>query len=246
MSTQNGSFSFNKTDLLLYIDPSNPRGYDNQFIYDLSYNKGFTFSMNNGATFSLSNNKVFQFDGITSTTASNVATADGVTYTMGTQMTWDVWFKRTNENNMFNMVYSHNLPYLSFRGAGGSNKFLFSWANKISTVPTQQTLFTPLSYSNNIWYNVATTLNHDLISGSCSATIYVNGLFVTSTTILSIDTDSVYQPFGAILIGNYGSPFGGTRYPFTGNIGPLRVWKRILTPSEISESYNSLKSRYGY
>lgn len=240
MSTQNGSFAFNKTDLLLYVDPSNPKGYDSQFIYDLSYNKGFTFSMNNGATFSLSNNKVFQLDGITSTTASNISTA-GITYTMSPQMTWDVWCKRTNENNLFNMVYSNGLPYLSFRGAAGSNKFLFSWYSKSGGVSIQQSLTTPLSYSNNIWYNVTTTLNHDIVGGSCSVEIYVNGSKTTGTTLLS-SIDSIYQPVGSFIIGNHTGP----RYPFTGNIGPLRVWKRILTPSEISNSYNSLKSRYGY
>jgi hypothetical protein len=238
MSTQNGSFAFNKGDLKLYVDPSNPRGYDNQFIYDLSYNKGFTFSMDNGATFSLSNNKVFQLDGVTSTTAS-VVMANNI-YTMVPQMTWDVWFKRTNTGNTFNMVYSHFVPYLGFRGPG-INKFEFSWYTKIGGVNTLRSLLSNITYSNNVWYNVTCTLDQNVSSGSSTAQMYINGSFATSSTITS-SVDTVYQPNDKLYIGNYRI----VKYPFTGNIGPLRIWHRILSSDEILQSYNSLKSRYGY
>jgi hypothetical protein len=239
MSTQNGSFSFNKSDLVLYVDPSNPKGYDNQLIQDLSYNKGFTFSMDNGATFSLVNNKVFQLDGITSTTASSF-TSDKV-FTMTSQMSWDVWFKRTNDGNLFNMVYSNGLPYLSFRGTG-LNHFYFSWLTSLTGITTQQSLVTIGTYSNNVWYNVTCTLNQDVSSTTSTANIYVNGLFARTTTTAVGTVDAVYQPTNSnrLRIGNFSSP----KYPFTGNIGPLRVYNRILSADEILNSYNSTKSRF--
>ena len=239
MSTQNGSFSFNKSDLVLYVDPSNSKGYDNQLIQDLSYNKGFTFSMDNGATFSLVNNKVFQLDGITSTTASSF-TSDKV-FTMTSQMSWDVWFKRTNDGNLFNMVYSNGLPYLSFRGTG-LNHFYFSWFTNLTGISTQRSLVSPLTYSNNIWYNVTCTLNQDVSSTTSTANMYVNGIIVNTTTTSVGTVDAVYQPTNSnrLRIGNFSSP----KYPFTGNIGPLRVYNRILSADEILKNYNSTKSRF--
>ena len=239
MSTQNGSFSFNKSDLVLYVDPSNPKSYSNQLIQDLSYNKGFTFSMDNGATFSLVNNKVFQLDGVTSTTASSF-TSDKV-FTMTSQMSWDVWFKRTNDGNLFNMVYSNGVPYLSFRGTG-INEFLFSWFTNLSGTPTQRYLASPPTYSNNVWYNVTCTLNQDVSSTTSSAKMYVNGLIVSTYTTSVGTVDAVYQPSisSRLYIGNFYSP----KYPFTGNIGPLRVYNRILPADEILKNYNSTKSRF--
>ena len=240
----NISFSFNKSDLVLYVDPSNPKGYDNQFVYDLSYNKGFTFSMDNGATFSLSNSKVFQLDGVTSTTASSV-TSNKV-FIMTSKMSWDVWFKRTNDDNSYNMVYSNDyLPYLSFRGtvAGvNANLFLFSWYTYLGGIATQRTLSTIGTYSNNIWYNVTCTLDQDVSSTTSTANIYVNGLLVRTTTTAVGTVDAVFQlPIGSRLrIGNFSSP----KYPFTGNIGPLRVYNRILSADEILKNYNSTKSRF--
>lgn len=235
----NISFSFNDSSLILYVDPSNPKGYDNQLIQDISYNKGFTFSMDNGATFSLVNSKVFQVDGITSTTASSF-TSDKV-FTMTSQMSWDVWFKRTNDGNLFNMVYSNGLPYLSFRGTG-LNHFYFSWLTSLTGITTQQSLVTIGTYSNNVWYNVTCTLNQDVSSTTSTANIYVNGLFARTTTTAVGTVDAVYQPTNSnrLRIGNFSSP----KYPFTGNIGPLRVYNRILSADEILNSYNSTKSRF--
>ena len=242
MSTQNGSFAFNKTDLILYVDPSNPRGYDNQFIYDLSYNKGFTFSMDNGATFSLSNNKVFEFDGITST---NTSVTSNKVFIMTSQMSWDVWFKRTNDGNSYNMIYSNDLPYFAFRGTGSGvniNRFLFSWYTSLGGIVTQRSLSPIGTYSNNIWYNVTCTLNQDVSSTTSTANIYVNGLFTRTTTTAVGTVDAVFQlVIGSRLrIGNFPTP----KYPFTGNIGSLRVYNRILTSDEILQNYNSTKSRF--
>ena len=242
------SFNFSPkivtSGLVLYVDPSNPKGYSNQLIQDLSYNKEFTFSMDNGATFSLFNNKVFEFDGITSTTASSV-TSNKV-FIMTSQMSWDVWFKRTNDGATFNMIYSNDyLPYLSFRGTGAggtTNLFLFSWYTSFGGVATQRTLYTIGTYSNNIWYNVTCTLNQDVSSTTSTANMYVDGLFVRTITTAVGSVDSLlFQSIGSRLrIGNYSSP----KYPFTGNIGPLRVYNRILTSDEILQNYNSTKSRF--
>lgn len=236
----NISFSFNDSSLILYVDPSNPKGYDNQLIQDISYNKGFTFSMDNGATFSLSNSKVFQLDGVTSTTASSF-TSDKV-FTMTSQMSWDVWFKRTTTGSLFSMVYSNHFPYLSFGSPGNDNGFVFSWLTSLVGITTQRSIYSPATYSNNVWYNVTCTLNQDVSATTATANMYVNGVIVNTTTTSVGTLDSVFQPTNSnrLRIGNFSSP----KYPFTGNIGPLRVYNRILQADEILKNYNSTKSRF--
>lgn len=241
MSTQNGGPGIITTGLSLYVDPANYNTYNGGiYVYDMIGSTGLTFSFQNGASFSNTNNGTFQVDGITSTTASSVAS--NILYTMTSQMTWDVWFKRTNDGNTFNMVYSNNLPYLSFRG-NGLNRFLFSWytISVSGSTQSQQTMNSPGTYSNNNWYNVTCTLFHNVASTTSTANMYVDGLLVNTSTTAIGTVDTVYQPAQSLHIGNYP---GSTKYPFTGNIGAFKIYNRILSASEVLQNYNTLKSRY--
>ena len=244
MSRENIGPSITKSGLTLYVDPANSNSYNGGvYVYDMIGTTGLTFSMYNSATFSTTNNGTFQFDGITSTTASSV-TSNAV-YVLSSQMSWDVWFKRTNDGNSFNMVYSNDLPYLSFKGTGAGvnpNHFLFSWYTSFGGVATQRTLYSVGTYSNNIWYNVTCTLNQDVSSTTSTANMYVDGLFVRTITTVVGSVDTVFQlAIGSRLrVGNFSDP----KYPFTGNIGPLKIYNRILSDSEILQNYNTLKTRF--
>ena len=240
MSTQNGGPSIAKSGLRLYVDPANSNSYNGGvYAYDMIGTTGLTFSLNNSATFSTTNSGSFQFDGITSTTASVVIS--NIAYPITSQMTWDVWFKRTNDGNFFNMVYSNNLPYLSFRG-NGINRFLFSWytMNISGSTQSQQTMTSPGTYSNNNWYNVTCTLFQNVASTTSTANMYVDGLLVNTLTTAVGTVDTVYQPGQSLHIGNY----PGIKYPFTGNIGAFKIYNSILSASEVLQNYNTLKSRY--
>jgi hypothetical protein len=241
MSTQNGGPSIAKSGLRLYVDPANSNSYNGGvYAYDMIGTTGLTFSLNNTATFSTTNSGTFQLDGITSTTASVVIS--NIPYPITSKMTWDVWFKRTNDGNIFNMVYSTNLPYLAFRGSSNNN-FLFSWytLNISGATQSQQSMTSPGTYSNNNWYNVTCTLDQNVTSTTSTANMYVDGLLVATKTTAVGTVDTVYQPGQSLHIGNYP---GGIKYPFTGNIGPLKVYNRILSASEILQNYNTLKARF--
>jgi len=240
MSTQNGGPGIIKNGLSLYVDPANYNTYNGGiYVYDMIGSTGLTFSIENGALFSNTNSGTFQLDGITSTTASSVTS--NIVYTITSQMSWDVWFKRTNDGNLFNMVYSNGFPYLSFRG-NGLNNFYFSWFTSLTGITTQQSLVTIGTYSNNVWYNVTCTLNQNVSSTTSTANMYVNGLLVRTTTTAVGTVDAVYQPTisNRVYIGNFTSP----KYPFTGNIGAFKVYNRLLSASEVLQNYNTLKSRY--
>lgn len=199
--------------------------------YDLSLSDN-NLSIINGATYSNDLGGSVEFDGINNFVTSNSRMV------LFEQMTWDVWFKRLSDLNIFNMVFSNTLPYLSFRGAGSggsTNKFLFSWYDVVSGVNTQRTLNSNNTYSNDVWYNVTCTQQYDIPNNKVETKMYINGIFDVSA---STTTESVYQTSTSnrLLLGRYPS----IQYPFGGSISTLRVYNRVLTEEEILQNYNAM------
>jgi len=195
------------------------------------------------ATFSAVNGGIVTFAGTPGSSAST-------TFNQSTDMTWDVWFKRTasvGSGTNFNMVFESALvPYFSFGWAGTSaDRFLFSWNTKFGTATAvQQTLSPATLYSNNVWYNVTCTLKFDLAATTSTGNIYVNGVLVaTSTsTVNSVDTVGFQSLNGGVMrLATYGA--AGV-YPFNGSISNLKIYRRILTATEIQQNYNATAQRF--
>lgn len=241
MSTVNRTTINDK--LMLYIDPANPNSYvgSGSGCTDLSRSKIFKMSLVNGTSYSTSNNGVFTFDGIDDIVESDV-TMNG---RLGQEMSFDVWFRRTQDMNSFNMVFScGQLPYIAFRGVGASvntNKFLFSYFTRISGANTQRTLYSTNTYSDNIWYNVVCTLSQNITTQLSESKIYINGVLDTTLTYSS-SVDEVLQPTSSSFrLGNYTT----VSYPFKGNIGPFKIYTKLLSADEVLNNYNIIKSRFG-
>ena len=87
--------------------------------------------------------------------------------------------------------------------------------------------------SINTWQNIVATFD------GATAKIYLNsiqlGTTASATTLFSVLNND-------LTIGRLDSSFG--RY-FPGSIGPVFIYSRALTSSEISQNYNALKGRYG-
>lgn len=196
-----------------------------------------TFTMNNGVSYSTDANGSLLFDGVDDEVVSDLV------YPATSAMTWNVWFKRTSDGNVFNMVMSNFMPYLAFRGAGSgadTNEFQIAYRTITGESQTQRNVYTTTKYQNNIWYNVTFTLFYDLPNLNSTAKIYVNGVLETSVSYYS---DGVYQASSGsrLRIGNY-TP--SQQYPFPGYIGSFFVYDRVLSDSEVLQTYNSLKSRF--
>ena len=195
------------------------------------------------ATFSAVNGGIVTFAGTPGSSAST-------TFNQSTDMTWDVWFKRTasvGSGTNFNMVFeSALLPYFSFGWAGTSaDRFLFSWNTKFGTATAvQQTLSPATLYSNNVWYNVTCTLKFDLAATTSTGNIYVNGVLVATSTspVNSVDTVGFQSLNGGVMrLATYGA--SGV-YPFNGSISNLKIYRRILTATEILQNYNAMAKRF--
>ena len=242
MSTVNRS-SVND-NLLIYIDPANPNSYvgSGVNVIDLSRSKTFNMSLLNGVLVNNYNGGVFTLDGIDDTVQSDISMINKIVE----NMTWDVWFRRTQDMNPFNMVFScGSTPYLAFRGAGGLNPqyFLFSYFTRIGGVFTQRTLYSTNTYSNNIWYNVVCTLSYNVTTQVNESKMYINGVLNNTLTVNS-STDIIPQPNAVqrLRLGNYPD---SQPYPFKGDFGPFKIYNKLLSADEVLNNYNITKSRFG-
>ena len=219
--------------LKMCIDPANNRSYPGTGlgVYDLSPVLGITYSIVDQASWNTSNNGSFIFPTpIGTDTASRISSNTNLSFqNLNTEMTIDVWFKRTISNNQYNMLLSTGLPYLSFLD---TNQFLFSF-----DATGQKWLYSVKTYLDNVWYNVCCTLTQT--AGTSVAKIYVNGILEsTSPTYTGVTISNYVWPFS---LGNHSV----SRYPFVGNISCFKLYNRILTDSEILNNFNALKGRFG-
>lgn len=181
------------------------------------------------ATFSAVNGGIVTFAGTPGSSAST-------TINQSTDMTWDVWFKRTTSVGSLNMVFeSAQLPYLSFGSPTNPDRLLFSWFASV-----QQSISPATLYSNNVWYNVTCTLKFDLVATTSTCNIYVNGVLAGTSTTSVGSVTSVYNG-GLMRLATYGS---SGQYPFNGSISNLKIYRRILTATEIQQNYKAMVQRF--
>jgi hypothetical protein len=60
------------------------------------------------------------------------------------------------------------------------------------------------------------------------------------------DETSINAIFSPINTTNTNIYIGNSLRPFNGKLGSLKVYKRVLSPTEILNKYNATKSRFGY
>ena len=211
------------------LDTANPKSFLNgdSSIKDMMGKK--SISLVNGVTYDSNNSGSLVFDGI------NQYCLYGTSYPLTSQMSFDIWLMRYQSNNIYNMVFSYSLPYLSFRNI---NTFFFSFNTRLSGVSTQRSYSTTNTYLDNTWYNVCCTLDQNLTTGDVVSNIYVNGE-IEKTYSLSGVVDSIVQPI-TFRLGDH----TGVSYPFNGRISNMKVYSKILSSDEVRQNYRALKNRF--
>jgi hypothetical protein len=141
----------------------------------------------------------------------------------------------------YNIVWGYYVPYLGFRPNG---EFHFSYYTNNGS-NSQKNLYSVVTFSNNVWYNVTCTVEYDLVATTATAKIYVNGSLINTqawpaTTMTQSLTSSVNN---YLIMGNW---YFSNPYSFKGSISNFRIYDRVLTDNEIVQSYNALKARFGY
>jgi len=166
------------------------------------------------------------FDGIDDYMSSNT----GIFNNISNKLTIDLWIKlnATTTETIFHQRDSlNNVDLALFVINGSPVKFIFITGGSDLGV----------SYTNNIninqWYNIIITLD------SNNGNMYVNGTFSSNDSNMNGFDNSLTSTF---YVGRATPP---NNIFFNGNIGSIKLYNRILTQQEITQSYNFQKSKYG-
>ena len=153
---------------------------------------------------------------------------------LGASNSIDVWFKRRESINTYNVVFSRYLPYLAFRLDGR-----FHYSNKISAA--QCSIYSSATYSNGVWYNAVCMTDYATASDVSTMCLYVDGALEASGTFSG--TQINYSNIAdRMMIGAWNASSPDVH--FDGDIGEVRVRNRSMSAAEISAGYNKRKTRY--
>lgn len=213
--------------LQLYLNAGNTKSYPGSgtAFYDLSPN-GFTNgSLTNGASFTQSQGGAIVLDATDDFIDTNQSLASEI-FTIG------AWFKTSAAG--IKMVISKET------NAGNPWNYRI-WLNggqiycDISQVSTQASLTSPLtSYNNGNWYYVMFTRNDS------NWYLYVNGVEVNNR--VDPYTGSITNA-QEVWIGR--SAYLGGSYQFSGSIGEVMIYNRVLSATEVLWNFNMTRARYG-
>ena len=218
--------------LVLALDAGNPKSYaSGSTTWRDKSGNGLDGTLTNGPTFSSDNGGTFAFDGVDD--YISFGNPDELNFT--DSMSHGVWFTR-NSND------TSNLRLTSKAAGGGSvgqQGFSFfgsntslTWAMNVGGVRTN--LSAPIIVGP--WYYVVGTANFS----TGTQHIYLNGVEITSRNLGNTNTTSNSVEF------RVGAYFAGDNLLlWDGNIGPVSVYSKALSTSEVQQNYNALKGRFG-
>jgi hypothetical protein len=150
--------------------------------------------------------------------ANNAMSAEGWVYTSFNG--YDFWF--TSNVNAGDCTYRF--------GTDGSGRLYWDMGQH------NDRNYAGFSFTNNTWYYVVFT--GGLESGTIVTRIYVNGNLITTQNegITSLPNTNEYF---------IGTGESGSSHNFSGRIGNVRIFNRVLTAQEVSQNFNATKSRFG-
>lgn len=218
-----------KSGMVFQLDFSNTRSYSGTgtLAYDLS-GGGNTSTLVNSPTFS---GGLLSFNGSSSyiNVPFNVST-----FPTGTgARTLMAFFKTTT-------VKGQEILGIGGNTVDGSRLGLYLTSGGVMGFECRNAgLFTTASYSTNTWYHLAVAMP---ASASVSGvTLYVNG--VAATSALSGSNLSINTTSSACVIGTI--PGATSAEMFAGNIAVPTIYNRALTASEVNQTFQALRGRYG-
>jgi hypothetical protein len=223
--------------LILYYDGINPQCYvsGSTTSNDLSITQS-TGTLKNGVTYDTDNNGSWVFDGLD----DYIEISDNEIFELERTDSFSLsgWI---NVNSYSLTTTEHILSKYSNPPARGyyfaiiNGKISFSLqsfgggdglgVNTVNTINLQQ------------WYYITTT--YDGSSSASGVNIYINGVNEATSIAFNTLTGSILNPT-SLKIGGLVTP---SRY-FDGKISVAKIYNRELSPTEIKENYNTMKSRF--
>ena len=253
-----GSIVYNQppdTTLKVWLDAGNASSYPGSGTtwYDLTTN-GNNLTLHGGPVYN-STTGSFYFPNSTSVYANNTSLSN-TSIGMGSFSTeiWERYKGATTDGNYYQgyewgMLDGSNYHLggagMAYGDAGLNDNELYERIGGIrlaDIIPAygDSGITYKKSTDYNIWRQVVVTR----ASGSGDVNMYVNGTLYK--TINGMYTGTVNSP-ASLYVGsnNLSSPFG--TQPFNGDIAIFKLWTdKVLTSAEVSASFNTNKSRFGY
>ena len=177
--------------------------------------------------------------------------------------TTSIWIRFTSatynsSSGRKDIIYGFSRPHLTLnRESDGKIANYVMKSNATFNNPKTTTS----SWTQNTWYNLTFTGDSGAVSGRFRDRVYVNGTLENSFSIEdgtmgpSASTSSTNGVSGAGLYQGYersgvGAGFylgsNGSGNYFPGQIGPLLLYDRELSSTEVTQIYDAYKSRFGY
>lgn len=224
-------------NLILYLDAGNTRSYPGTGTTWTDLGGVNNATLVNNPIYSSSSGGNLIFDG--STNWGQISSFSP----SRTSRTIEVWANFSSPNStrwLISQNVNNNSPvYFGFGVNSGNNMYLQAGPNTHSL---------PLTViSTGVWYQLCVTIsNGDTTNASIG--FYLNSTFPIQTTSVYSVADA-YLPAGGnswVIGGEYNtSNTPQFQNRFTGAIGNIKMYDRVLTQSEIKQNFNALRGRYG-
>lgn len=207
-------------NLLLNYDPGNPKSYPGSgtHVNDLSGNGNHGTLVNGVSPITSSKLGYFNFDG----TDDYINCGSGVQ--LSNNFTLSIWLLNPNGGFLIDQGNIGNDPTGCLEWFGSTLQF-----NNLTTGVSANFAYSVLQ--NGQWNNVVTTFS------SRTTGFFINGQLdsykFTGTT--------TFTPTGILKIGRRAF---STSSIYSGGIGPVMIYNRPLTPAEVLQNYNAVKTRF--
>ena len=232
MSYSNGP-KITTSGLVFKMDFANSKCYPGSgtSCYDIGGNSS-TGEIVNSPTFTTSNNnKYFSFNGTTNSRLIRIPNNTNLNTQTPSVEVWiktnatiqgGFWFEKGNVNNQYSLFQER-----------GDIQWRQSFTDRLSTLSTGTATTAGITITS--WFQVVGTFT------SGSRRLYVNGIQKNSDSA----TGTINTNNNGMSIGVFGGYNGGRDYYYNGDIAIVRVYNKVLTPTEILNNYNALKGRFG-
>jgi hypothetical protein len=230
--------------LVLYLDAANPTSYTSGSVLYKNLKPNFTPIISTTLSNQNSTTTLPQYssEGIGSFIFNGTGSAIRVLNNPQTSGFWpqplltlEAWFKT---------------PGTGSGQAGGAGIFGFTygircWLSSAGTILTSynnspsssiQVQTSGENYYDNKWHHVVSQTNGN------TTYLYVDGRLRGQTTNSIPWTGTSPWPTDSL---NIGRDNNNNNYFFSGSIGPIKVYNRVITAQEILQNYNATKTRFG-
>ncbi len=207
--------------LIFYVDASNTKSYPRTGVtwFDISKN-GNNSTLINGTTFDSDNGGNIIFDG-----TNDYMTLD--TPIINNIYSLDFWYKMSGNDGTYGYFTSTSNKGLAISEGGTASSLIygqFYYYNgsniiKLGNIP-----------STTKWNHICVVIN----TTSNNIKLYGDGNQLSDTTVSSMTTTTT--DIGRYVQGNSNFLYG--------SIASYKIYDRALTPNEVKQNYNAMKSRF--